>query len=295
MNVSENATVLKTMTDQYPRLSASHQQIADVILQDTETAAFYNVAELARAAKVSDATVTRFARAIGCSGFPELSQQLQAVVRLRLTTKERLEKAWTVGHETRNDIVWQSVEGDIQNLHILLDDLDVDGLDLCANALMAAQTIGIICSRSTMALGMFFQFYLNFLQKNVLLINGDPRTLDGLGRLHPSHDVVVGMGFSRYSRFTVNSIQYLSTKGLPVYVITDYAASPLARYATKAFYCPTGIASHMESFVAPMALLQALILRMSSALYATTMEELTRLEEIWRLFDVYYEEAPAQK
>lgn len=287
--MTEMPSVLKNLADLYPRLSPSQQHIVEVILKDSETAAFYNVAELARAANVSDATVTRFARSVGYGGFPELSQQLQAIVRMRMTTKERLEKSWAVERDGRNDVLWQSVKEDVQNLHMFLEDLDVDGLEDCAKELMEARTIGIVCSRSTLSLGLFFQFYLNFLKKDVLLVEGEPRTLDQLARLQPDKDIVVGIGFSRYSRFTVNSVKYLSKKGLTAYVITDYPSSPLVQYATKAFYCPTGIASHMDSFVAPMALLQALIRRMSSELYSNSLEELTRLEEIWDLFDVYYE------
>ncbi len=285
--MSDSPIILKRLTDIYPTLSASHQQIVDVILKDPETAAFYNVAELARAAHVSDATVTRLARAAGYSGFPELSRQLQSVVRMRLTTKERLERSLSIKSDRSDDVLSQSVEEDIQNLQMFLDNLDIDGLDACANHLLRCNKIGIVCARSTISLGLFFQFYLNFLRKDTLLITGEPRTLDSLARIDSDHDAAIGIGFSRYSRFTVNSMQYLHQKKVPAYIITDYPSSPLAKYATKAFYCPTGIASYMDSLVAPLALLQAIIRRMSQDLYANTMDELTRLEEIWGLFDIY--------
>jgi DNA-binding MurR/RpiR family transcriptional regulator len=285
--VADAPLVLKRMADSYVSLSASHQQVVDVILKDPETAAFYNVAELARAAHVSDATVTRLARALGYSGFPELSRQLQSVVRMRLTTKERLEKAQTIDGSQLDDVLSQSVEEDVQNLQMFLDDLDIDGLEACARKLIECRRIGIVCSRSTLSLGLFFQFYLNFLQKDTLLITGEPRTLDYLARLDSEQDVAIGIGFSRYSKFTVTSLQYLHGKKISTYVITDYPSSPLTEYATKAFYCPTGIASHLDSLVAPLALLQALIRRMSKDQFSNTMEELTHLEEIWSMFDVY--------
>jgi DNA-binding MurR/RpiR family transcriptional regulator len=284
--MKEMPTILRHISDLYPELSASHQQIVDLILREPETSAFYNVAELARAANVSDATVTRFARAIGYSGFPELSRQLQSVVRMRLTTRERLER--TVQEAGHDNLLSQSIEEDVQNLQMFLDDLDIDNLETCARQLIDSRTIGIVCSRSTLALGLFFQFYLNFLRKETVLIDGDPRSIDRLTHLDKEHDMVVGFGFSRYSQFTVNSIRYLQQKQLPIYVVTDYPSSPLVQEGTKAFYCPTGIASHMDSLVAPLALLQALLRRMSAELYDSTRDELSRLEEVWKLFSVYH-------
>jgi DNA-binding MurR/RpiR family transcriptional regulator len=285
--VADTPPVLKRLADIYPSLSTSQQQIANVIIKDPETAAFYNVAELARAAQVSDATVTRFARAIGYTGFPELCSQLQAVVRMRLTTKERLEKSQSSSQKDYNDVLFQSVEEDVQNLQMFLDGLDVEGLESCANQLLSCRKIGIVCSRSTLSLGLFFQFYLNFLQKDTLLITGEPRTLDYLTRLDANRDIVIGIGFSRYSRSTVTSLEYLHKKKMTTYAITDYPSSPLAKYVEKAFYCPTGIASYMDSLVAPLALLQALIRRMSQGKYSSTIEELTELEKIWHTFGVY--------
>lgn len=286
--MSEVTSVIKTMVDMYPQLSDAHKQITDVIIRSPDTAAFYNISELARLAKVSDATVTRFARALGYKGFPELSRQLQAVVRTRLTTKERLEKSVTKELTANSDILTQSVEEDVQNLQMLLDDLDVEGLEECAKDLLTFRKIGIICSRSTYVLGMYLQFYLNFLGKTAVVINGEPRTLDEIAGLNPAEDIVLAIGFSRYSQFTISSLKYLSQNKMKSYVITDDLSSPLAQYAFKTFYCPTGVASHMDSFVAPIAILQALIRRMSSDLYATTLDELERLEEIWNLFGVYY-------
>ncbi len=286
--MSDVPNVIKTMMDMYPQLSTAHKQITDAIVQAPDTAAFYTISELARLANVSDATVTRFARALGYKGFPELSRQLQAVVRMRLTTKERLEKSLTKEPAADSDIITQSVEEDVQNLQMLLDDLDVEGLEVCVNDLLSCRKIGIICSRSTYALGMYFQFYLNFLGKTALVINGDPRTLDEIAGLDAVQDIVLAIGFSRYSQFTVNSLKYLSQKKLKSYVITDYLTSPLAEYAAKTFYCATGVASYMDSFVAPIAILQAIIRRMSSELYTNTVNELGRLEEIWNLFGVYY-------
>jgi len=280
----QQTEVLKRMMDNYAHMSPSQQRIADVILKDPETSAFFNVAELARAADVSDSTVTRFATFLGYTGFPALSQQLQAIVRMRLTTKERLERSQSVQSRDEESIFFSSLEDDLQNLKLMMEQLDALQVGRSAALLQGAEKIGIVCSRSSVSLGLFFEFYLNFFGKQSIMLTGEPRTIDLMSRFSPS-DVIVGIGFSRYSKFAVNSLRYFQNAGVPVIAITDYPSSPLAQYAAHTLFCPTGIASHMDSFVAPLALIQALLRGMSKTM---STEDMKSLENIWRDFDVYF-------
>ncbi|CAM3682785.1 MurR/RpiR family transcriptional regulator [Alicyclobacillus pomorum] len=280
----QETEVLKRITEKYPTMSASQQRIADVILQDPETAAFFNVAQLAKQAGVSDSTVTRFSTFLGYTGFPALSQQLQAMVRLRLTTKERLERSQSIQHEDEASIFFSSLEDDVQNLKLMIHQLDAASLRRSADMLDRAEKIALVCSRSAVALGVFFEFYLNIFGKQPMVLTGEPRTMDVMNRFGPS-DVVVGIGFSRYSRFTVDSLRYFKNLGVPTIAITDYASSPLSQYALETLYCPTGIASHMDSFVAPLALIQALLRCMAQHV---SSEQMKNLEQMWEHLDVYF-------
>jgi DNA-binding MurR/RpiR family transcriptional regulator len=280
----QETEVLKRITEKYPTMSASQQRIADVILQDPETAAFFNVAQLAKQAGVSDSTVTRFSTFLGYTGFPALSQQLQAMVRLRLTTKERLERSQSIQHEDEASIFFSSLEDDVQNLKLMIYQLDAASLRRSADMLDRAEKIALVCSRSAVALGVFFEFYLNIFGKQPMVLTGEPRTMDVMNRFGPS-DVVVGIGFSRYSRFTVDSLRYFKNLGVPTIAITDYASSPLSQYALETLYCPTGIASHMDSFVAPLALIQALLRCMAQHV---SSEQMKNLEQMWEHLDVYF-------
>lgn len=284
--MATTSAVLKDIAQLYPQMSSSHQRIADVILKDPDSAAFYNVAELARAADVSDATVIRFSKAIGYSGFPELCQQLQSVVRMRLTTKERLERTASASPAHPEDAFFRSFEDDMNNLQMMMNHLDPAILAQCTTMLTNARRIGIVCARSTVSLGVFFKFYLNLLRKDSIVVTGEPLTLDVMGHFD-STDVVVGIGFSRYSTFTVRSLQYFKKNKVPVIAVTDYPSSPLASHADTVLLCPTGIMSHMDSLTAPLSLIQSILRGMSSQLYTNSVEELAKLEEIWDMFGVY--------
>ncbi|WP_164684723.1 MurR/RpiR family transcriptional regulator [Brevibacillus reuszeri] len=283
--MNPSPTVLQKISHMYQQMSPSQQAIADVILHDPESSAFYNVAKMAREANVSESTVTRFATFIGYSGFPGMSRELQEMVRSRLTTGERFQlsrNATTVGQQA----VLQHFEEDVHNLNLMMERIDLQAFERIVQLLLSAKRIGIVSSRSTLSLGMFFDFYLNLLNKDTLLFSGEPRTVDRIHRFG-GDDVIVGIGFARYTRFSVDCLEVGKKRGARIVVITDYPSSPLCRYADEILYTPTGIASHMESFVAPLSLLTAILRSMSHQDSDKATSLLHDLEDAWNGLGIY--------
>ncbi|WP_419878750.1 MurR/RpiR family transcriptional regulator [Brevibacillus centrosporus] len=284
--MAQSPSVLQKLSHMYPQMSPSQQAIADVILRDPESSAFYNVAEMAKEANVSESTVTRFATFLGCSGFPGLSRELQEMVRSRLTTGQRFQLSRSITKEEQT--VMQHFEEDVHNLNLMIERIDLTALERVVKLLLAAKRIGIVSSRSTLALGTFFDFYLNLLHKDTLLFSGEPRTVDRLHRLQ-ADDVIVGIGFARYTRFSVDCLAIGKQRGAKIVVITDYPSSPLCQYADEVLYTPTGIASHMESFVAPMSLLTAILRSMFHQDSEKATRLLTEMEDAWSGLGIYFD------
>lgn len=284
--MAQSPSVLQKLSHMYPQMSPSQQAIADVILRDPESSAFYNVAEMAKEANVSESTVTRFATFLGYSGFPGLSRELQEMVRSRLTTGQRFQLSRSITKEEQT--VMQHFEEDVHNLNLMIERIDLQALERVVKLLLAAKRIGIVSSRSTLALGTFFDFYLNLLHKDTLLFSGEPRTVDRLHRLQ-ADDVIVGIGFARYTRFSVDCLAIGKQRGAKIVVITDYPSSPLCQYADEVLYTPTGIASHMESFVAPMSLLTAILRSMFHQDSEKATRLLTEMEDAWSGLGIYFD------
>lgn len=285
--MNQSPTVLQKLSQMYPQMSPSQQAIADVILRDPDSSAFYNVAEMARESGVSEATVTRFATFLGCSGFPGLSRELQEMVRSRLTTGQRFQLSRSITKAEQQTVI-QHFEEDVHNLNLMMERIDLNALERIVRLLLSAKRIGIVSARSTLALGTFFDFYLNLLNKDTILFSGDPRTIDRLHRLQ-EEDVVVGIGFARYTRFSVDSLAIAKKRGARIIVITDYPSSPLCTYADEVLYTPTGIASHMDSFVAPMSLLTAILRSMFHQDSEKATGVLNEMEEAWIGLGTYYD------
>lgn len=265
-------------------MTASQRLIADSILSDPETAAFCNVADLAKRAGVSESTVTRFATFVGCAGFPGLSRALQEIVRMRLTTGERLRL--TGKFEKGGEQIAQFFRQDVQNIAMMRERLDPEAFTRTVDRLANAFRIGVVCSRSTVSLGSFLQFYLNLMGKDTVLFTGDPGTIDLLQRFGKD-DLIIGMGFSRYSRLTVEHLRYGRKKGTFIVVITDYPSSPLVPLADEVFFTPTGIPSHMDSLVAPLSLITGLLRAVTGRVTDRAGGILQEMEDLWKQFGIY--------
>lgn len=285
--MSNGPTVLQKISQLYPQMSPSQQAVADVILRDSQSAAFYNVAKLAREAAVSESTITRFATFLGYSGFPGLSRELQEMVRSRLTTGERFQLS-RGATKAEQQTVLQHFEEDLHNLQLMMERIDLNALERIVQMLLQANRIGIVSSRSALSLGMFFDFYLNLLQKDTYLLSGEPRTVDRIHRIQAG-DVLVGIGFARYTRFSVDCLEAGKKRGARIIVITDYPSSPLRDFADEVLYTPTGITSHMDSYVAPLSLLTAILRAMSLQEADLATRVLNDLEESWHDLGIYYE------
>lgn len=283
--MESNPSIFHRITQLYPQMSTSQQMIADVILQDPETTAFYNVSELAAKAGVSDSTVTRFSTFVGCSGFPALSRELQEFVRSRLTTSERFQLTRAIENDKQRAVI-QYFEDDAQNLTMMMERIDFEAFERVIDSLTGARCVGIVCARSSVSLGFFLEFYLNLLNKQVILFTGEPRTVDLLNQLGQD-DVIVGIGFARYSRFTFDCLKYGREKGARIIAITDYPSSPLAECAHEVLFTPTGIPSHMDSFVAPLSLITALLRAMAQRNPVHVSDSLSVLEGVWKDFGIY--------
>lgn len=285
--MSQGPTVLQKISQLYPQMSPSQQAIADLILRDPESAAFYNVAKMAKEATVSESTITRFATFVGYTGFPGLSRELQELVRSRLTTGERFQLSRSASKAGQHTVL-QHVEEDVHNLTLMMERIDLPTVERVVQMLLSAQRIGIVSSRGSLSLGMFFDFYLNLLNKDTYLFSGEPRTIDRIHRLQPD-DVMVGIGFARYTRFSVDCLAAGKQRGAKIVVITDYPSSPLCQFADEVLFTPTGIASHLDSFVAPFSLLTAILRSMSLQDAGKATRLLDEMEDSWKGLGIYYD------
>ncbi|QHE52801.1 MurR/RpiR family transcriptional regulator [Pontibacillus sp. HMF3514] len=277
--------VYQHISAKIPEMSKSQKRIATYILENPNTAPFLNVAKLAKLSGVSEATTVRFANFLGFSGYPELQQQLQQSVQQQLTTYERLEMSTQV-YDDEEKGIYEIFQDDMTNIKTTMEKLDLHSFHQIVDILLNADRVFIVANRSALSLGVFLQYYLNMILGNTELIQTIETKTESLNTLN-ENDVVIGMSFARYTKSTIDIIQYAREKGASTVAITDHLLSPLVPYVDYSLVASTKMPTFLDSFVAPLSLINALVTYVGKHKTKDFQERLKQLEETWNHFDIF--------
>ena len=277
-----NSDVLSLIRTNMDGFSKRQRVIANYILSNYDKAAYMTASRLGKAISVSESTVVRFAAELGYEGYPEM----QEMIRNKLTSVQRIE----VSNDRlgSSDILSAVMQSDIDKLRMSLDAVDRDSFDRAVQQIVDARRIYILGLRSSTAIASFLGFYLNLLFENVVLVHTTSvsEMFEQVLRIGPG-DVMIGISFPRYSSRTVKVMQFASDRGADVLAITDSEASPLCRTARTALLAKSDMMSFIDSLVAPLSLVNALIVAVSRRMNTNISDTFRELEKIWAEYGVY--------
>nr|WP_246596184.1 MurR/RpiR family transcriptional regulator [Bacillus alkalicola] len=269
------------------RMSKSHKKIANYLIENHETAPFLTASKLAKNVQVGEATVIRFAFFLNYKGYPDLQRHLQEALQRKMTSAEVLARTTDADDMTEN-VISEVLSDDIQNLKMTLGQVEPDNFEKAVKEIINAKRIYIIAYRSATSIGTFLEFYLDLVLQNTELI----RQADGVSE-HlldiTEEDLVIGLGFSRYTKRTVEVLKYVKQQGAKTLVITDHLMSPLVPYGDRNIVAATEINSFIDSFAAPMSIASALITALTRSEHKQVEKRLKELEDLWGTFDVFYD------
>lgn len=267
-------------------LTPAQQRIMRFIMDNYEEAIFLTAAQMAKRAKVSEATVVRLAQALGFDGYPGMQKKFREGLRTRLSTVTRLEQ--TVDHvRQEGDVLVKVLQEDIQNLTQTLRDLPVEIFKQAVAEILTAKRIFVVGLRGAHAPALTLATYLRFLgQEAQLLVPGHLELWDILQSLKRK-DLVVGISFPRYTQFTLEILEYARSQDARVGAITDSPLSPLARHAHWVLTAHCELDSFIESFTAATSLVNALLTAISIQNPKKTLRILRQREALWEQKGVY--------
>lgn len=278
--------LLTLINTQFNEMSKGHKAIARYILNHYDKAAFMTAASLGNAVGVSESTVVRFPLVLGLAGYPELQRALQNLIRNKLTSLQRIEVAEEqIG---RGDILEKVLSADIEKLQITLSDIDKHAFEGASESISNAKNIYILGVRSSAALANFISFYLNLIKENVRLVitTSASEIFEQMLRVG-KEDVVIGISFPRYSKRTTKALAFAKDRGATVIAITDSDNSPIAVNADYLLSARSDMISFADSLVAPLSLINALIVSVGLKRKAEVEESFADLERIWDEYEVY--------
>lgn len=270
----------------YSGLSKGHKRIADFIKNNYEKASFMTAAKLGKTVGVSESTVVRFASHVGFDGYPELQKHLQELVKSHLTSVQRMEVA--ANRMGGDDIINDAFAADAEMLKRTREGVSREDFFGSVAAINKAHKIYVLGSRSSASLASFAAFYLNYLCDNVVLIDTSSTSemFEQMFRIS-EQDVCVAISFPRYSNQTINALSFAKSRGATIISITDGEMSPIAQYATYLLVAESSMVSFVDSLVAPLSLINALIAACAKENDGHVCENLGELEKIWDKYHVY--------
>lgn len=278
--------ILTYIQENMTSFSKGQKLIANYILQSYDKAAFMTASKLGKTVNVSESTVVRFAAELGFDGYPSMQKTLQEMIRNKLTAIQRVEVSKErIGNQ---DVMTMVMQSDIEKIRMTLDETDQVSFNQAVAAIANAKRIYVLGVRSASVLANFISFYFRFMFDN--LVSVDTSSISEVFEqiVHISaDDVFIGLSFPRYSKRTIKAMQYAKDQGAKVVAITDSKVSPLTKIADVSLLAKSDMASFVDSLVAPLSLVNALIVAISREKAVHLESSLNRLESIWEEYDVY--------
>jgi len=277
--------LMKSIQIKLPRLSKGQKLIARNILESNDKAAFMTADKLGISVGVSESTVVRFANELGFSGYPKLQKSLQELIRNKLTTVQRIELS--NDFMTQENALKSVLKADMENIKATLEKINYQTFDDIVNSLFKARKIYIIGLRGSSALAEFLAFYLNLILDNVQVVAYGVSDIFEQMLNANEQDIVIGIGFPRYATRTVEALAFARSKNANIVAITDSLLSPLAANANYTLIAQSNMTSFVDSLVAPLSVINALIIAVGLREKEKISKTFSTLENIWEEYKVY--------
>ena len=278
--------LLNRINKNYSKMSKGQKLLATYISDNYGKAVFLTAAKMGEIVGVSESTVVRFAMSLGYKGYPEFQSALEDLVTNKLNSVHRMEV--TYGRISQSAILETVLKSDADKLKTTLEKIDHSAFDLAVNTILEAKNIYIVGIRSCAPLASFLSFYLTLMFDNVKLLqtNSSNEIFEQMVRIG-EEDVIIGISFPRYSMRTLKALEFANNRSAKVITITDSIHSPMNLYSSCNLIADSDMASIVDSLVAPLSVINALIVALCMKKQKEVAKTLTALEEIWDEYQVY--------
>lgn len=286
MEKEKKNDLFSRMNERYDRMSKSHKAIANYISEHYDHAVFMTAAKLGEALGISESTVVRFASGIGYAGYPEFQKALEECVKGKLSNVQRIDAKY--GKSTQSEILTSVLTADIEKLQDTIENLDPAAFESAVATILSADTIYIMGLRSNEPLAAFLHFYLNMIRGNVVLLNTTSvsETFEQMIRISDK-DCFIGISFPRYSMRTLKAMEFANDRNAKVIAITDSIHSPMNLYSSCNLLARSDMVSIVDSLVAPLSVINALVVALCLKCPHAVKRNLEMLEETWNNYQVY--------
>lgn len=284
MTEEEKKDLISNIRKEFESLSKGQKLIASYIIDNYDKAAFMTAAKIGEVVGVSESTVVRFANTLGYPGYPNLQDALQELIKNKLTTVQRIGMD---DYSNKGVAIKKVLKKDMDNIRNTIDEIDVEVFEQAVASILKARKVYIIGLRSSNALAEYLGFYLRVMLDDVQVVSlGISDIFEQLLRIGEG-DMVIGISYPRYSKRTLEAVRYAKGQGAKIVAITDSDTAPISAMADYILYAVSNMHSFVDSLVAPMSLINSLIVGIGMEMKTEITEYFKELEGIWEEYNVY--------
>lgn len=278
--------VLAVIANSTIHYSKGQRRIAKYIQENYDKAAFMTAGKLGTTVGVSESTVVRFAAELGYDGYPGMRKALQEIIRNRLTSVQRIEVAKDLINGS--NVLKAVLTADMEKLQKTIDEIDIVSFNAAVDAIISAEHVYIVGMRSSATLSSFMGYYLNLIRENVHLLHDTSvsEIYEQVIRIKKG-DVFIAMSYPRYCSRTVKAMRFAKEAGATTISLTDGESSPLVKISDITLFAKSDMVSFLDSLIAPLSLINALIVSIGLRSEDALSDTFKRLETVWTENEVY--------
>ena len=284
--MATTSDLISKINEKYVKMSKGQKLLANYIIDNYDKAVFLTAAKLGEMLGVSESTVVRFASFIGYKGYPEFQQALEALVRAKLNSSDRIEI--TSGGIEQNGVLRTVLSSDALKIKNTMETIDEAAFENAVESILNARRIYVVGIRTCAPLASFLSFYLNMIFDNV--VNLQTRSTSELFEqmIHINEkDCIIGISFPRYSMRTLKALEFANNRRADVITITDSIHSPMNLYSSCNLIAESDMLAAVDSLVAPLSVINALLVALCNKKQAQVAKNLEMIEEVWNNYQFY--------
>lgn len=286
MAIENRYDVITRINEHYGKMSKGQKAISAFIYDHYDQAVFMTAARLGETVGVSESTVVRYAMFIGYNGYPEFQRDLEEWVQNKINSVQKIGAKY--GKSTQSEILTSVLQADIEKLQDTIQKLDPVAFETAVDIILEAKTVYVMGVRSCEPLAEFLNFYLNMIRGSVVLLKTTSisETFEQMIRID-GQDAMIGISFPRYSMRTLKAMEFANDRNAKVITVTDSVHSPMNLYSSCNLLARSDMVSIVDSLVAPLSVINALVVAMCLKRPEEVKRSLKDLEEAWNNYQVY--------
>lgn len=278
--------IVTRMNQNFAQMSKSHKKIASYIMDHYDTAVFMTAATLGKEIGISESTVVRFAAGLGYDGYPKFQKALEEWVKSKWNSLQQMGAKY--GKSSQSEILTSVIRADMEKMEDTIHNLDPAAFETAVSSILEAKHVYVIGLRSCEPLASFLSFYLSMIRGDVMQLKTTSTTelFEQMIRVS-DEDVVIGISFPRYSMRTLKAMEFANDRNAKVITITDSVHSPMNLYSSCNLLARSDMVSIVDSLVAPLSVINALVVALCVKAPEQASKNLKDLEEVWANYQVY--------